>query len=81
MKKRAIEKAEIENMAESLRQLQSTTDKELLSAAADMLIALQQDRDLALCYMEEAFKAVSQHPQRPADAYFAIIRFRKETGR
>lgn len=58
----------------------ATRTTELL-AAAEMLSSLLRERELAVHCIDEVFKAVADLPQHPADAYFSILRFRKETGR
>ena len=77
MEKTYIPSEDVKSMVVRLQRSGST---ELLAAAA-MLSSLLRERELAVHCIDEVFKAVADLPQHPADAYFSILRFRKETGR
>lgn len=76
-----IQKEDAEMMVVRIQQLSATTGDTELLAAAEMLSSLLRERELAVHCIDEVFNAVAHLPQRPADAYFSILRFRKETGR
>ena len=79
MEKTYIPSEEVKSMVVRL-QRSGAGSTELL-AAAEMLSSLLRERELAVHCIDEVFKAVADLPQHPADAYFSILRFRKETGR
>lgn len=70
-----------ERMDNSFQRSGAASGSTELLAAAEMLSSLLRERELAVHCIDEVFKAVADLPQHPADAYFSILRFRKETGR
>ena len=81
MEKAYIPSEEIKSMVVRLQRSGAASGSTELLAAAEMLSSLLRERELAVHCIDEVFKAVADLPQHPADAYFSILRFRKETGR
>lgn len=81
MEKTYIPSEEVKSMVVRLQRSGAASGSTELLAAAEMLSSLLRERELAVHCIDEVFKAVADLPQRPADAYFSILRFRKETGR
>lgn len=81
MEKTYIPSEEVKSMVVHLQRSGAASGSTELLAAAEMLSSLLRERELAVHCIDEVFKAVADLPQHPADAYFSILRFRKETGR